>query len=361
MRVATVVGARPQFIKAAPVSAALERMGHQEVLIHTGQHYDTRMSKVFFDELRIPAPTVNLGVGSGPHGRQTAEMITGIERVLADERPDCVVVYGDTNSTLAGAIAACKTSARLAHVEAGLRSFNRSMPEEHNRVLTDHCADLLFCPTETAVRNLAREGIDNGVFFVGDTMYESMQQLQPRVAFGRKLLEDIGVVPHRYLLATIHRASNTDDDGALRTLVDTLSTLGETVVFPVHPRTAARMASARLLPQTSHLKLIEPVSYIEMLALEQHARLVLTDSGGVQKEAFFFGTPCVTLRGETEWVETVEAGMNVLVGTNPDRIREAVQRKNWPETRAPLPHRVDAAAQIVAILAARVDSQVPAS
>jgi len=360
VKLVTIVGARPQFIKAAPVSAALQTSGHEEILVHTGQHYDRQMSDVFFEELGIPPPAINLGVGSGPHGRQTAAMLAGIESVLMEHQPDCVLVYGDTNSTLAGAIAACKMNVPLAHVEAGLRSFNRSMPEEHNRVLTDHCADILFCPTDTAVQNLAREGITEQVFRVGDTMYESMQRFDAAAAARVQLLDALGVAPGRYLLATIHRASNTDDDAVLRTLIETLATLGEPVIFPVHPRTAARIESNRLVPKSAELKLIPPVGYLDMLVLERHARIVLTDSGGVQKEAFFFGVPCVTLRAETEWVETVAAGMNVVAGTDPQRIRRAVKDHRWPAHQLRVTGRVDASSRIVAILTSRM-AQVAAS
>jgi len=323
MKVLSVVGARPQFIKAAPVSREL-RKEHEEVLVHTGQHYDYFMSAVFFDELGIPEPDYNLGVGSASHGRQTGEMLIRIEEVLLKERPDWVLVYGDTNSTLAGALAAAKLHIPVAHVEAGLRSFNREMPEEINRVLTDHVSDLLFCPTETAVRNLAREGITEGVHNVGDVMYDVVLHNIGIAEQRSHILERLGIEPKAYLLATVHRPQNTDRAENLRSILSAFNALDELIVFPAHPRTSE--AIERLgYPLRSHIKFIEPVSYLDMLVLEKHARLILTDSGGVQKEAYFFGVPCLTLREETEWVETVEAGWNVLVGADEERIVEAVR------------------------------------
>jgi UDP-N-acetylglucosamine 2-epimerase len=355
MRVATVVGARPQFIKAAPVSSALRSAGHREILVHTGQHYDHGMSAVFFDELAIPEPDVNLGIGSGSHAAQTGRMLEAIERVLLDERPDAVVVYGDTNSTLAGALAACKLGTPLAHVEAGLRSFNRAMPEEHNRVLTDHCAEVLLCPTVTAVRNLAREGITAGVHLVGDTMYDAVVRFADVAAARSTALEDLRLEPRSYALATVHRAYNTDDAETLRRLVGALEALPTTVVFPVHPRTRARLAQLGLDPASEQLRLIEPVGYLDMLVLERNARVVLTDSGGMQKEAYFLGVPCVTLRPETEWVETVEAGWNVVAGTDPGAIVAAAARTDWPVPPAPAVFGAgDAADRIVNILAETV-------
>ncbi len=328
MKVVTVLGARPQFIKAAPVCHVLRDRGHRELIVHTGQHYDRRMSEVFFEELDIPEPAVNLGVGSGSHGRQTAQMLGGIEDILVAERPDWVLVYGDTNSTLAGALAACKLHIPIAHVEAGLRSFNRTMPEEHNRVLVDHCADLLFCPTPTAVAHLAHEGITSGVHLVGDTMFDAVLQFAERAEQRTRILADMGLAPGEFLLATLHRPYNTDDPDRLARLVRVFDRLPWRVVFPVHPRTRARIEALGLRP--THVELVEPVSYLEMLVLEKHARLVLTDSGGVQKEAFFFGVPCLTLRPETEWVETVQAGMNIVVDADDARIERLVREHAWP-------------------------------
>ncbi len=329
MKVMTVIGARPQFIKSAPVSRALAREGAVEFRLHTGQHYDESMSEVFFRELDIPAPDVNLNVGSGPHGWQTGEMLKGIERALMDAKPDWVIVYGDTNSTLAGALAACKLQIPLVHVEAGLRSFNRRMPEEYNRVLTDHCSQLLFCPTSTAVANLNREGITEGVVLTGDVMYDAVVQFAEKAESCSTILEDLRLDNKKYLLATIHRAGNTDAMERLQGIVQGLMDIGEPVIFPVHPRTRAKIA--QLPPQLlnrlkkSLLRAIPPLGYIDMLMLEKHARLILTDSGGVQKEAFFQGVPCVIFREETEWVELISHGHSVLAGTRASDILSACQ------------------------------------
>ena len=324
MKILSVVGARPQFVKAAPVGRALDKAGVSEVLLHTGQHYDPGMSDVFFRELDIREPDYNLEVGSGSHAAQTAAMLTGIEDVLLKERPRWVLIYGDTNSTLAGALAAAKLEVPVAHVEAGLRSYNRSMPEEINRVAADSLSSLLFCPTGVAAGNLAREGITSGVQVVGDVMYDATLHAAER-ARGRagEILDRLGVAPGRYLLATVHRASNTDNAANLTAIVSALSASGETVVFPVHPRTRKAMQAAGVRPG-DNVVAVEPVSYLEMLTLEEHARKILTDSGGVQKEALWFRAPCVTLREETEWVETVEWGWNTLAGTDPERILAAI-------------------------------------
>ncbi len=321
MKVVSVVGARPQFIKAAPVSQQLRRF-HTEVLLHTGQHYDYLMSEVFFRELGIPTPDYNLEVGSGSHGKQTGEMLARIEEVLLRERPDWALVYGDTNSTLAGALAAAKLHIPVAHVEAGLRSFNREMPEEINRVLADHASDLLLCPTATAVQNLAREGLTAGVYLVGDVMYDAVLHGLTRAT--RRVLERLEIAPQGYLLATVHRPGNTDDPVTLAGIVAALNATGQTVVFPAHPRTRKALQSAGIVP-AANVKLTDPVSYLDMLSLERDARLILTDSGGVQKEAYWLGVPCITLRRETEWVETVAAGWNVLAGADPERILDAVR------------------------------------
>jgi UDP-GlcNAc3NAcA epimerase len=324
MKVASIVGARPQFIKAAPVDRELRRIC-KHVLIHTGQHYDYAMSAIFFEELDIPEPDYNLGVGSASHAQQTAEMLIRIAETLDEEQPDCVLVYGDTNSTLAGALAAAKLHFPLAHVESGLRSFNRSMPEEINRVLTDHLANLLYCPTETARGNLAREGIAAGVFNFGDVMYDAVEQSIEIVDRMSRILARLDLQRGSYLLTTIHRPANTDDPNNLGSILGALAETGETVVFPAHPRTRLAMERMGYEPPSSVL-LLEPVSYLDMLALEKNARLVLTDSGGVQKEAYFLGVPCVTLREETEWVETTEAGWNLLAGASAPRIVDAVRR-----------------------------------
>lgn len=342
MKILTIVGARPQFIKAAPVSQAIRNAGHTEFLVHTGQHYDYGMSQVFFDELRIPQPDANLAIGSGAHGQQTGQMLMRLEQVIQEERPDCVLVYGDTNSTLAGALAAVKLQVPVAHVEAGLRSFNRSMPEEHNRVLVDHCADLLFCPTQTAVNLLTTEGITHGVHLVGDTMYDAVLQFVELARQQSTILATLDLDPKHYLLATVHRPYNTDEPENLQGILQAFLSLDEPVIFPVHPRTRKKISELGLgIPsftgarQVNNLHLIEPIGYLDMLVLEQNARLILTDSGGIQKEAFFFAVPCVTLRPETEWVETVETGWNVLVDADPAKIVNAVLSQGWPTGTPP--------------------------
>jgi UDP-N-acetylglucosamine 2-epimerase len=331
----TVVGARPQFIKAAPVSRALRAAGHIEFLVHTGQHYDHNMSRVFFEEMNIPEADLNLEVGSGTHGLQTAQMLIGLEKSMQEQKPDRVLVYGDTNSTIAGALAAVKSAIPVAHVEAGLRSFNRTMPEEHNRVLTDHCSDQLFCPTTTAVQNLSREGITKGVQLVGDTMLDAVIEFGNIAGARSRILEDLELKPRGYLLATLHRPYNTDVPENLRHILEAFAALNETVVFPVHPRTRQRIEALTPLTTPANVKMIEPVGYLDMLMLERNARLVLTDSGGMQKEAFFFQVPCVTLRPETEWVETVAAGWNILAAANRDKIVTAVSDHQWPESAPP--------------------------
>ncbi len=345
MRVASIVGARPQFIKLAAVSAAI-RQHHDELIIHTGQHYDYNMSAQFFAELAIPAPDYHLEVGSGTHGAQTARMLETIEQVLLQERPDWVVVYGDTNSTLAGALAAAKLHIPIAHVEAGLRSFNRAMPEEINRVVTDHLSQRLFCPTEAARRQANSEGITQGVEVVGDVMYDVLLRVRPGIdERAHTLLPRLGVTPRNYVLATVHRAANTDDPSALRSIARALNMLEMPVIFPLHPRTRSALEQYGI-PWQSHVQCVEPVGFIDMLALEANAHRILTDSGGVQKEAFLLEVPCVTLREETEWMETVEAGWNVLVGSRCEAIVEAVA---LPRPEPPRQHpfgRGDAARRI---------------
>ena len=329
MKIYTIVGARPQFIKAAPVSKALRQAGHEEFLIHTGQHYDYGMSQVFFDELQLPQPDVNLGIGSSSHGKQTGQMLIGIEEILLGAKPDWVLVYGDTNSTLAGALAAAKLHIPLAHVEAGLRSFNREMPEEYNRILADQCAELLFCPTQTAVKNLRNEGITKGVHLVGDVMYDAIVQFGEFARQRSSILKDMALQSKGYVLATVHRPSNSDNAENLRNILQAFSDIDEPVIFPVHPRTRRNIEELGLIGMQSSnqkLHLVEPVGYLDMLVLEQNARVIVTDSGGVQKEAYFFAVPCLTLRTETEWVETVEAGWNVLTGTDRNRIVDNIRR-----------------------------------
>ncbi len=346
MKLLTVVGARPQFVKAAVLSRAIacfnehrvENRRIQEVMVHTGQHYDADMSAVFFHELGIPSPAYHLGVGSGPHGQQTGRMLEGLERVMEQEGPDYVLVYGDTNSTLAGGLAASKLGIPIAHIEAGLRSYNRGMPEEINRVIVDHVSSLLLCPTERAVKNLNCEGIVNGVHLVGDVMYDSLRYNLCRIGGSTAILERLNVQAQGYGLATIHRAETTDRQETLRGLMDALGRIGLPIVMPLHPRTQRVLERAGMAPLPGEIRLVAPVSYHEMLVLEQHARLILTDSGGVQKEAFWLRVPCVTLRNETEWVETVESGWNRLTGTDPTQIVENARQSLQglaPEPGAP--------------------------
>jgi UDP-N-acetylglucosamine 2-epimerase len=297
----------------------------EEFLLHTGQHYDQALSEVFFEELEIAAPDLNLGIGSGPHGWQTGQMLAGIEGQIEAWQPDFVLVYGDTNSTLAGALAAVKLHVPVAHVEAGLRSFNRQMPEEINRLLTDHCAELLFCPTRTAVQNLEREGILSGVHRVGDVMYDAALHFSDLASEQSGVLDRFSLSPGGYLLATIHRPYNTDDPHRLRRILAALGGLEERVIFPIHPRTRQRISELGIdLDQLAgnSLQLTDPVGYLDMLTLERNARMIITDSGGVQKEAYFLAVPCLTLRPETEWVETLEHGWNRLVWPDPEALLE---------------------------------------
>jgi len=317
MKIATIVGARPQFIKAAAVSRPLR--AHPdivEILIHTGQHYDVNMSDVFFRELDIPKPDIHLEIGSGKHGQQTGRMLEVLEKTLLEEKPDLVLVYGDTNSTLAGALAAAKLNIPVAHVEAGLRSFNRQMPEEINRILTDHIADLLFVPTEVAEQNLRNEGIDESkIFFTGDVMYDATLHFRPIAEATSQILEKLSRASSSYALATIHRAENTDDISKLSVIFEALiqSSLEIPIVMPLHPRTRLALTEANLLQKVSKaIQIIDPVGYLDMIMLEKHAQVIITDSGGVQKEAFFHETPCITLRDQTEWLELVDAKWNTL-------------------------------------------------
>lgn len=333
----TVVGARPQFIKAAAMSRALEpailRGDVRHVLVHTGQHYDANMSDVFFEELGIPPAEVNLGVTGGTHGAMTGAMLAAVEQVLLEQQPDWVLVYGDTNSTLAGCLAAVKLHIPVAHVEAGLRSFNRRMPEEVNRVLTDHASNLLFCPTRRAVQNLHAEGIRNGVHLVGDVMFDIAMHYRdlPRP---QCILERLGLRRGGFLTATFHRAENTDDPVRLAAIVACINQSAELLpaVLPLHPRTRARLAEQGLRLSDS-VMVLEPVGYLDMLDLERHSAAIVTDSGGVQKEAYILGVPCITMRDETEWVETLEAGWNTLVSCDPVKTRFAIEQINAVRTK----------------------------
>jgi len=341
LKIAAIVGARPQFIKAATVSRILRGKRAKEILIHTGQHYDASMSAVFFEELDIPAPAINLGVGSLPAAEQVGRMLLALDPILEKEHPDWVLVYGDTNSTLAGTLAAVKAKIPLAHVEAGLRSFNRNMPEEINRVLTDHAADMLFSPTKVATDNLRREHIDKfRIHQVGDVMYDAVLHYAKKAKNIGTKLQQLGLKPQAYILATIHRAENTNDPKRLSAIWEGLNLVAEQfpVVWPIHPRTRQALDKHKFLTKkASALRLMEPASYLEMVQFEKNARLIVTDSGGVQKEAFFQRVPCVTLRGETEWTELVESGWNQIVTPTSARavakgINKTLNSKRRPKT-----------------------------
>lgn len=339
MHILTVVGARPQFVKAALVSRLFrEDPAIKETFLHTGQHYDRTLSAAFFDELELPEPDINLGVGSGRHGLQTARMLEGLETALLERMPDGVLLYGDTNSTLSGALAAAKLGLPVAHVEAGLRSYERKMPEEINRVVADHLATLRFCPTAQALANLEREGIREGSYKVGDVMYDILQQMRPRIAEQISVLASLGLKPAEYVVATIHRAENTDDPSRLEALMKGLQMLAErvAVVFPLHPRTRTAWTIHMGRPLPEGPLFLDPVPYLTMLALVQEAAAVVTDSGGLQKESAWLGTPCLTLRDVTEWVETVESGWNVLVGADPERLLAAWEELPRPEALSDL-------------------------
>jgi len=326
-KIVTVVGARPQFIKMVQVSKEIVKNHLEEIVVHTGQHYDYEMNKIFFDQLNLPEPQYYLGVGSGPHGSQTGEMLKKVEEVLIKETPDMVLVYGDTNSTLAGALAAAKLHIKIGHVEAGLRSFDKGMPEEINRILTDHVSDLLFAPTETAVKNLYNEGIKNGVHLTGDVMYDSLLDNIKLAEEKSEILKDLGIRPKEYLLATVHRAENTEKE-KLENILDAFLESGEQIVFPAHPGTVKKLKAYQLYSRLQNLGrvlLIKPVGYLDMLLLEKNAKKILTDSGGIQKEAYFFKVPCITLRDTTEWVETVNDGWNILVGADKEKISRAIR------------------------------------
>lgn len=350
MKIVTIVGARPQFIKAAAIRRAVQKINErsqtrlyekrriQEILVHTGQHYDYMMDKVFFEELKLPKPDYHLGAGSGSHAKQTGKMLEGIEMVLEKEKPERVIVYGDTNSTLAGALAAAKLNIPVAHVEAGLRSYNRTMPEEINRLVTDHLSTLLFCPTDQAVRNLLKEGIKDGgtriVKNVGDVMYDSILYYSKIAKKRSTILKNLGFDTRHetrvtsYYLATLHRAENTDDPKKLKSICRALNEIGEKtpVILPLHPRAKKMMKVYRLFSKFKNIKFIEPLSYFNMLKLEKNATGILTDSGGIQKEAYWLRVHCFTLREETEWVETINSGWNVLTGTEVKRILREVGR-----------------------------------
>jgi len=334
MKVVTIVGARPQFVKAAVVSRAFRAHNQQhrdcsitEVIVHTGQHFDENMSQVFFDDLDIPRPDYNLEISGGAHGAMTGQMLEKIESVLMAENPDWVLIYGDTNSTLAGALAASKMHIPVAHVEAGLRSYNMRMPEEVNRILSDKVSTLLFCPTQTAVRNLKSEGIECGVLNVGDVMYDASLFYRDMARTNSTILADHSLIRGEYILATCHRAENTDAPDRLAGVVDGLAWLAlqTRVIFPLHPRTRKVLNALGMMKKLGRVEVLEPISFIDMVQLEESAKAIVTDSGGVQKEACFFGVPCMTMRDETEWVETIEAGVNVLVGADAGCLLQAYE------------------------------------
>ena len=360
MKIVTVVGARPQFVKAAGVSRKL-REQHTEILVHTGQYHDYEMSVTFYDGLDVPTPDVILGVGSGSHADQTGAMLKAIEYLLLKERPDWLLVYGDTNSALAGAMAASKVAVPVAHIEAGLRSFNRRMPEEINRVVTDHLSTLLLCPSDTAVRNLAAEGISQRVHVVGDVMLDILNWATER-ALARptrpsrppEILDRLGVTEKGYVVATVHRSANTEGRSRLWRILGAFDALDEPVLFAVHPRTRQIINEAQWQPKP-HVHLIDPVRYLDMVTLTASARLVLTDSGGLQKEAYWLGVPCITLRDETEWVETVDSGWNTLAGADTDKIVHAVRTFVPPDSRPTLYGDGSAADRCVDLLGHEVE------
>lgn len=355
MKLVSVVGARPEFVQTAPVSRALRRQ-HQEILVHTGQHYDYAMSQAFFDELGVPVPDYNLESGSGTHARQTASMLVGMEDVLLKERPDAVIVRGDTNSTVAGALAASKLNIPVVHIEAGERSFDRRMPEETNRIVADHLADICFCVSEKSARHLAHEGITAGVYVTGDVMLDASLHNRELARSRSTIVERLGLEPGSYTLVTVHRAGNTDDPQRMQAIVDALNTVGERIVFPIHPRTR-KTIDAMGAAFASHVTLIEPAGYFDMMMLEENARMIATDSGGVQREAYYFARPCLTLRDETEWTETVEAGWNLLVGAECRRIVDAWFTFAPPDEHPPVLGDGTAAERITQLLGDTLNSR----
>ena len=370
MKICTIIGARPQFIKAATVSRAIaahltpdslpltpDASPLTEILIHTGQHYDEGMSAVFFRELEIPEPKYNLAIGSGSHGAQTGQMLAAIEKALITEKPDWVLIYGDTNSTMAGALAAAKLHIPIAHVEAGLRSFNRRMPEEINRVITDHLSTLLFCPSQVSADNLAAEGISKGISIVGDVMADALQFAAAKVEINEDVLNRLNIERKGYYLATIHRAENTDEPERLNSIISALLKLAENVpvVLPLHPRTKKILEATHpaLLTPDASLKIIDPLGYFDIIALEQSSRMIFTDSGGMQKEAYWLKVPCITLRDETEWVETAESGWNIIAGADYKKIIASALSFKPPSDHPPLYGGGHAAEKIIKALGMR--------
>lgn len=331
-KIITIVGARPQFIKTPLISQEISKFA-TEILVHTGQHYDENMSDIFLKELKIKKCKYNLGVGSDNHGAQTAKMLEGIEKILLKEKPDLVIIYGDTNSTVAGVLAASKLDIPVAHVEAGMRSYNRQMPEEINRVVSDHISSLLFCPTKSSVKILKQEGISRGVYWTGDVMADINRKLKVKSS-KLKVLEKLSIKPKEYILATVHRQESTDKKENLASIVAAMVQIKEVIIWPLHPRTRKMLKYYGLdkkIAQSPSIRLIDPVGFLEMMSLETNAKLILTDSGGVQKEAYLARVPCITLRGETEWIETVQSGWNRLAGTDVNKIIKLV--RNFPKPK----------------------------
>lgn len=349
MKVVSIVGARPEFVQAMPVTNALHRQGHKEILVHTGQHFDYQMSESFFKDLGLPDPDYNLGVGSGSHASQTGAMLVPLEQVLLKEQPDMVIMRGDTNSTLAGALVAAKLSFPLVHIEAGERSFDRKAPEELNRLIVDRITNLHLCASRTAMRHLEAEGITGTVHWVGDVMLDAITAVAAMAQEKSSVLAKFDLRPKHYCLATLHRANNTDDPKRLAAVVEALNQVDEQVVFPLHPRTRSAVDRFGLGFKPNVLP-VPPVGYLDMVALESAARLIATDSGGVQREAYYLGVPCITLREETEWTETVSAGWNRLVGVDPVQILAAWNTSAIPAERPPIHGDGDAATKIVQCL-----------
>lgn len=351
IKILTVVGARPQFIKAAAISRVIQSNyadSIEEVLVHTGQHHDENMSSVFFSELEIPNPRYNLKISGGTHGAMTGKMLEGIESLILSEKPDWVLIYGDTNSTLAAALAAAKQHIPVAHVEAGLRSFNMRMPEEINRIVADRLSTLLLCPTHSSTKNLAQEGLKNGVHMVGDVMYDISLFYRDKAKQQSDALDRLGLKEGGYVLTTCHRAENTDDPVRLASIMEALAIIAKesAVVLPLHPRTRKLIAQHHLQETLENVKLVDPLPFLDMVRLEQSAKVILTDSGGVQKEAFFYGVPCVTMRDETEWMETVDAGWNTLVGANTDAIIQAFHNSSSKKRDSVSPYGQGNAAEL---------------
>nr|QNO41437.1 UDP-N-acetylglucosamine 2-epimerase [Methanosarcinales archaeon ANME-2c ERB4]QNO41961.1 UDP-N-acetylglucosamine 2-epimerase [Methanosarcinales archaeon ANME-2c ERB4]QNO42638.1 UDP-N-acetylglucosamine 2-epimerase [Methanosarcinales archaeon ANME-2c ERB4]QNO42859.1 UDP-N-acetylglucosamine 2-epimerase [Methanosarcinales archaeon ANME-2c ERB4]QNO43464.1 UDP-N-acetylglucosamine 2-epimerase [Methanosarcinales archaeon ANME-2c ERB4] len=350
MKIISIIGARPQFIKCAPLSRAIRKQC-QEILLHTGQHYDPKLSNIFFNELNIPKPDYNLNIGSAPHGEQTGKMLIEIEKILIKEQPDLVLTYGDTNSTLAGALTASKLHIKTAHVEAGLRSFDRTMPEEINRILTDNISDLLFCPTETALKNLISEGITKGVYLVGDVMKDALEYNITIAEEQSEILSDLDLISGEFIVATLHRPANTDSKEKLLSVLKAFYNVDETIVFPVHPRTEKYLQEYSQWDKLCEcVKVIQPLGYIDMLKLMANAKKILTDSGGIQKEAYMLGVPCITMRENTEWVETIEEGWNMLVGSDYKKIVDAIKGFEGANKRSDVFGRGNSSERIVEII-----------